>query len=51
MIKEGTADILITGTCLEYGKYNGKLYSNQKTFPEIPYAKAKDILRKSSEFK
>ena len=30
MIKEGTADILITGTCLEYGKYNGKLYSNQK---------------------
>ena len=46
MIKEGTADILITGTCLEYGKYNGKLYSNQKTFPEIPYAKAKDILRK-----
>ena len=46
MIKKGTNDILITGTCLEYGKYNGKLYSNQETFPEIPYAKAKDILRK-----
>ena len=46
MIKKGATDILITGTCLEYGKYNGKLYSNQKTFPEIPYAKAKDILRK-----
>tara|TARA_B100000242_G_scaffold184033_1_gene132228 strand:- start:11342 stop:13249 length:1908 start_codon:yes stop_codon:yes gene_type:complete len=46
MIKKGITDILITGTCLEYGKLKGKLYSNQKTFPEIPYAKAKDILRK-----
>ena len=51
MIKEGTADILITGTCLEYGKYNGKLYSNQKTFPKSHTLKPGYTEKKSSEFK
>lgn len=46
MVSKGVYNLMITGTCLEYGKRNGKLYSHTKTEPQIPYAIAKDLLRK-----
>jgi len=49
MISLGIKNILITGTCLEYGKQNGKLFSNNRTFPNNPYAIAKNELRKKIE--
>jgi|TARA_B100000780_G_C21070099_1_gene430541 nucleoside-diphosphate-sugar epimerase len=46
MVQYGIKEIIITGTCMEYGKINGPLDVNMKTDPANPYALAKDTLRK-----
>jgi dTDP-6-deoxy-L-talose 4-dehydrogenase (NAD+) len=46
MINNGLKNLVVTGTCFEYGKINGKLNENSKTFPVTNYAKAKNNLRK-----
>lgn len=38
-------NIVVTGTCFEYGKKSGIIYSNCKPSPMNNYAKAKNLLR------
>lgn len=47
IIEYGTKQILITGTCYEYGLQYGALKSSANTQPNTPYAIAKDTLHKS----
>lgn len=46
MVKAGTPQVLVTGTCLEYGMLSGRLSEDLPTLPENPYGLAKDTLRK-----
>ena len=50
-INAGVKQIIITGTCFEYGKLSGKLYENKTGKPNTKYAQAKDLLRKYLETK
>ena len=45
-IKNGLKNLIITGTCLEYGDINGRLNENMIEKPKIAYAKAKHKLYK-----
>tara|TARA_B100001758_G_C18266308_1_gene533810 strand:- start:130 stop:972 length:843 start_codon:yes stop_codon:yes gene_type:complete len=47
LIKKGLKNIIVLGTCYEYGKVSGKLSENTKEKPIIPYAIAKLKLLKS----
>lgn len=56
MIETGIKQLLVTGTCFEYGLQNGCLGEDMLSDPQNPYALAKDTLRKylaslSSQFK
>jgi len=46
LIENGLKDIVITGTCLEYGMQDGCLSENMNTNPSNSYAIAKETLRK-----
>ncbi len=46
MLDQGLQQILVTGTCFEYGMQNGCLKEKLQTQPDNPYALAKDTLRK-----
>jgi len=46
MVELGVKQILVTGTCFEFGIQNGPLESEMPTSPHNPYALAKDTLRK-----
>ena len=46
LIKSGTKNIVIVGSCFEYGSYSGELLEHFKTRPITKYGKAKDDLRK-----
>lgn len=46
LAESGVKDITIAGTCLEYGLQEGALDAYCKTDPIVPYAIAKDSLRK-----
>lgn len=46
LVELGLKDIVITGTCFEYGKREGPLDTTMETNPTNPYAIAKDTLRK-----
>lgn len=48
-IKAGCRNILVTGTCFEYGMQNGCLHEGMETRPVNPYALAKDTLRRYLE--
>lgn len=48
-INAGVKQIIISGTCYEYGKQEGCLSEANKTIPYTKYAKAKDQLRKKLE--
>ena len=41
LIYNGLKNLIVTGTCYEYGKVSGKISENLKAKPTIPYAKAK----------
>jgi len=47
VMKAGIEHLLVTGTCLEYGMQYGPLLEDMETKPSVPYALAKDMLRKS----
>ena len=58
LINNGLKNLIILGTCYEYGKMSGKLDESLKPKPTIPYAKAKfklfksiKILKKKKSFK
>ena len=46
MVVGGLMDVVVTGTCFEYGMIEGCLSEDINTKPENPYAVAKDSLRK-----
>ncbi len=45
----GLKDLLVTGTCFEYGIKEGSLREDMETEPANPYARAKDQLRRELE--
>lgn len=45
-IKNGLKNLIITGTCLEYGAIEDRLVERMNVYPQIPYAKAKYELYK-----
>jgi len=49
MIEAGCNNIVVIGTCLEYGMQEGSLREDLITKPDNPYALAKDTLRKYLE--
>lgn len=48
-VDAGIPQLLVAGTCLEYGMQYGPLAEDMPTFPSTPYGLAKDALRKSLE--
>lgn len=51
IMDNGLKQLVVTGTCLEYGFQEGELLETAPTFPQNPYALAKDALRKYLEFR
>ena len=49
LVKGDIRQLLVTGTCLEYGMREGCLSERMKPEPQNPYAMAKDTLRKELE--
>jgi nucleoside-diphosphate-sugar epimerase len=49
MLESGLKRLVVTGTCLEYGMKTGLLSENMKPEPSVPYAQAKNSLRKYIE--
>ena len=47
LVNFGCKNIVVTGTCYEYGNINGCLEENLKVDPNNLYAIAKDSLRRS----
>ena len=47
LIKNGLKNLIILGTCYEYGKIQGKISENIKEKPVVPYAISKLKLLKS----
>jgi nucleoside-diphosphate-sugar epimerase len=50
LVVSGVSQVLITGTCFEYGFQSGPIASASKTHPNNPYALAKDCLRQQIDF-
>lgn len=50
LVLSGVRQVLITGTCFEYGFQSGPIASTTATLPSNPYAVAKDSLRQQLEF-
>lgn len=48
-VKAGVSQLIVAGTCLEYGMQFGPLTEDMETCPSTPYGFAKDVLRKSLE--
>jgi nucleoside-diphosphate-sugar epimerase len=48
-VAAGTRQLMVAGTCLEYGMQYGPLTEEMETSPHTPYGFAKDALRKSLE--
>ena len=46
MVTSGVKQVLVTGTCFEYGMQSGMLAEETPTQPVTPYGMAKDTLRK-----
>jgi nucleoside-diphosphate-sugar epimerase len=46
LVEAGLKNLVVTGTCLEYGMQSGRLYEDQETHPIVPYGVAKDGLRR-----
>lgn len=49
MVLAGVKQVLVAGTCFEYGLQNGCLSEEMPTAPVTPYGLAKDTLRRSLE--
>ena len=49
MLEHGLKNLVVTGTCFEYGMQSGALSEDMEAKPDNPYALAKDNLRKFLE--
>lgn len=49
LVQGGLKDLTVTGTCFEYGMQEGLLKEDMPVYPDNPYARAKDELRKELE--
>jgi nucleoside-diphosphate-sugar epimerase len=50
LVLSGVRQVLVTGTCFEYGFQSGPLASTEPSLPANPYALAKDSLRQQLHF-
>jgi len=50
LIQSGLKNLLVTGTCFEYGMQSGQLNERMATFPNNPYGFAKDALHTQLEY-
>lgn len=50
MIEAGVRNLIVTGTCLEYGMQSGPLSENRAARATTPYGFAKDTLRRQLEY-
>lgn len=50
LVKSGLKNLVVTGTCFEYGMQSGALYEEMATVPTNPYGFAKDVLRRQLEY-
>ena len=50
LIESGLKNLVVTGTCFEYGMQSGPLNEDLETRPSNPYGFAKDILRRQLEY-
>ena len=50
LIKSGLKNLVVTGTCFEYGMQSGPLSEDLETRPSNPYGFAKDMLRRQLEY-
>lgn len=50
MVEAGVRQLLVTGTCFEYGMQSGDLREDMATHPTNPYGLAKDSLRQFLEY-
>ncbi len=49
LVESGLKNLLVTGTCFEYGMQSGLLREDMETQPSNPYGLAKDTLRRQLE--
>lgn len=50
LIESGLKNLLVTGTCFEYGRQSGPLSEDSDARPDNPYGFAKDMLRRQLEY-
>jgi nucleoside-diphosphate-sugar epimerase len=50
LVESGLKNLVVTGTCFEYGMQSGPLREDTETRPESPYGFAKDTLRRQLEY-
>jgi nucleoside-diphosphate-sugar epimerase len=50
LVKSGLKNLVVTGTCFEYGMQSGSLRESMEARPTNPYGFAKDVLRRQLEF-
>jgi len=50
LIESGLKNLVVTGTCFEYGMQSGPLNEDLETRPSNPYGFAKDALRRQLEY-
>ncbi len=50
LVESGLNNILVTGTCFEYGMRSGPLSEHLEARPSSPYGFAKDMLRRQLEY-
>lgn len=50
MVESGLKNLLVTGTCFEYGMRSGPLREDSEARPNTPYGLAKDTLRRQIEY-
>ena len=50
LVESGLKNLLVTGTCFEYGMQSGPLREDSEVRPDNPYGFAKDTLRRQLEY-
>jgi len=50
LIESGLQNLVVAGTCFEYGMQSGPLHEDLETHPSNPYGFAKDALRRQLEY-
>lgn len=50
LVESGLKNLIVTGTCFEYGMQSGSLREDMETRPTNPYGFAKDTLRRQLEY-